>query len=175
MTTSEDTPRAAPAVPDVLFLCTANFYRSRFAHLYFNHLARDTALRADSRGLLVGHYSSLRGLSPMAETVLRQMQVPISAADRRNPLQVTKAEVRTVPRVIAMYQTEHEPMAVRVLGELAARIDYWHVPDVDEAMPTRALLSHCRGEVESLLARLLSDAGEGRKPSHGSSGPRRSA
>src|SRR6266446_4485609 len=40
-------------VHTVLFLCTGNFYRSRFAEIYFNWLApREKLLwRADSRGL----------------------------------------------------------------------------------------------------------------------------
>jgi protein-tyrosine phosphatase len=37
----------------VLFLCTGNYYRSRFAELLFNHLAAAKAApwRAESRGL----------------------------------------------------------------------------------------------------------------------------
>jgi protein-tyrosine phosphatase len=38
----------------ILFLCTGNFYRSRFAEELFNHLARQKRLDwvADSRGLV---------------------------------------------------------------------------------------------------------------------------
>ena len=37
----------------VLFLCTGNYYRSRFAEIVFNHFASSRSLdwRADSRGL----------------------------------------------------------------------------------------------------------------------------
>ncbi len=37
----------------LLFLCTGNYYRSRFAELLFNHLAAQVGLdwRADSRGV----------------------------------------------------------------------------------------------------------------------------
>ena len=39
----------------VLFLCTGNYYRSRFAEIFFNHLASQTSLpwHADSSGLYV--------------------------------------------------------------------------------------------------------------------------
>ena len=38
---------------NLLFLCTGNYYRSRFCEEYFNHLAQGHSLpwRADSRGL----------------------------------------------------------------------------------------------------------------------------
>jgi protein-tyrosine phosphatase len=40
-------------MPTVLFLCSGNYYRSRFAEVYFNRLAEQqpSAWRADSRGL----------------------------------------------------------------------------------------------------------------------------
>ncbi|MSR59513.1 MAG: low molecular weight phosphatase family protein, partial [Planctomycetaceae bacterium] len=40
-------------MPTVLFLCTGNYYRSRFAEVYFNWLAaqRGSVWRADSFGL----------------------------------------------------------------------------------------------------------------------------
>lgn len=39
----------------VLFLCTGNYYRSRFAEFYFRHLANQHSLnwRAESRGLQI--------------------------------------------------------------------------------------------------------------------------
>ena len=47
----------------VLFLCSANFYRSRFAEHVFNWLAGQEGLqwKADSRGLAVGHWGDLGG------------------------------------------------------------------------------------------------------------------
>ena len=44
----------------VLFLCTGNYYRSRFAEELFNHLAiqRGLAWRADSAGLEVEKWRS---------------------------------------------------------------------------------------------------------------------
>lgn len=39
----------------ILFLCTGNYYRSRFAEHFFNDLARQQQLKwfADSRGLAI--------------------------------------------------------------------------------------------------------------------------
>ena len=49
----------------VLFLCSANFYRSRFAEHLFNHLAPEAGLkwRAQSRGLMVGHWGDVGPIS----------------------------------------------------------------------------------------------------------------
>ena len=43
----------ARARETVLFLCTGNYYRSRFAEMLFNHLAVESQLnwKADSRGI----------------------------------------------------------------------------------------------------------------------------
>ena len=43
---------------EILFLCTGNYYRSRFAEVLFNHLARESGVKAHaaSRGLRVELY-----------------------------------------------------------------------------------------------------------------------
>ena len=45
----------------VLFLCSANYYRSRFAEHFFNWLAEINGMpwRADSRGLMVGGWGNI--------------------------------------------------------------------------------------------------------------------
>ncbi|MFU8849312.1 MAG: low molecular weight phosphatase family protein, partial [Opitutales bacterium] len=44
----------------ILFLCTANYYRSRFSEMYFNHLAEaeGLAVRADSAALEMAKWRS---------------------------------------------------------------------------------------------------------------------
>jgi len=50
----------------VLFLCSANYYRSRFAEYLFNWLAPQRGLlwRAESRGLEVDRWGDLGPISP---------------------------------------------------------------------------------------------------------------
>ena len=59
--------RSAPPRPPrtVLFLCTGNYYRSRFAAILFNHLARERSLpwSASSRGLKIGWPGNVGALS----------------------------------------------------------------------------------------------------------------
>ncbi len=139
--------------PSVLFLCTANYFRSRFAHLYFNFLVgSDTGWQADSRGLMTGLHG-LRGLSHHAQDALRARGVPVRRADRRNPIQVTAQDIARASHVIAMYRREHEPMVLHRFPDLAHRVAYWDIQDIDEMQPGQTL-AHCQVQVETLLATL---------------------
>ena len=53
-------------VRSVLFLCTGNYYRSRFAEIVFNSVAERMGLpwRASSRGLALGR--GVNNVGPMA-------------------------------------------------------------------------------------------------------------
>ncbi len=141
--------------PDVLFLCTMNYYRSRFAEIYFNHLAEQagTGLRAGSRGLMTDAYE-LPGMSVHAQEILRRLKVNIWPEDAaRNPRLVTKAELENAGRVIAVYRREHEPMVLRRFPDQKELVDYWHIQDLDEAHAVHAL-SSLRHQVEDLFATL---------------------
>jgi protein-tyrosine phosphatase len=58
----------------VLFLCTGNYYRSRFAEHFFNALATREALswQADSRGLALER--GVGNLGPVSRTTLRTLE-----------------------------------------------------------------------------------------------------
>ncbi len=144
--------------PCVLFLCTANYFRSRFAHLYFNFLAHgDAGLHAESRGLMT-HLHGLSGISRYALEGLQARNVPIARASRRNPVQVTAQDVAHAGCVIAMYRREHEPMVCRLFPTLAYRVEYWDIQDIDETTPEHTL-ARCQKQVELLLADLRQNPG----------------
>ena len=144
--------------PRVLFLCTANYFRSRFAHLYFNFLARgDAGLHAESRGLMT-QLHGLRGISRYALDALQASNVPIARAGRRNPVQVTAQDIVHAGRVIAMYRQEHEPMVLHLFPTLAYRVEYWDIQDIDEMSPEHTL-ARCQQQVEVLLAALRQNPG----------------
>ena len=62
----------------ILFVCTANIYRSRFAEEVFNSLAinRGASLRAFSAGLKVGEYTTRKIYYPALEQLERYNITP---------------------------------------------------------------------------------------------------
>lgn len=139
--------------PDVLFLCTMNYYRSRFAEMYFNHLAQTTGvpLWAWSRGLMTDAYD-LPGMSVHAQEILRRLNVNVRPEDAaRNPQLVTTTDLENAARVIAVYRREHEPMVLRRFPDHKDLVDYWHIQDLDEAHAVQAL-GNLRHQVEDLFA-----------------------
>ena len=142
-------------IPDVLFLCSMNYYRSRFAELYFNHLAKKTgvALRAQSRGLMTDAYN-LPGMSVHAQEILRRMKVKIEPEEAgRDPQLVTPVDLENAGRVVAVYRREHEPMVLRRFPKQKDLVEYWHIQDLDESHAIHAL-GNCRDQVEALFAML---------------------
>ena len=93
----------------VLFLCTGNYYRSRFAEIVFNTSAeqRGLALRSDSRGLELS--AANKGpLSPHVRSALRQLGIELPEAIR-SPLTATLEDLQRSSHVIAVKESEHRP------------------------------------------------------------------
>src|SRR5687767_1312085 len=80
----------------ILFLCSGNYYRSRFAEHLFNHLVKDTALphRSDSAGL----WPDCRQHNPgpiAAQTIQALVQRGVSLPQtHRIPRDVIEADIR---------------------------------------------------------------------------------
>jgi protein-tyrosine phosphatase len=123
----------------ILFLCSGNYYRSRFAEILFNHLAEEAELewKADSRGI-VADLSHNPG--PIAEATRRGLaarNIPLGTP--RYPMQLTDDDLVRADRVIALYDDEHRPMLRQHFPQTTAQIEYWLVPDLDEMPPEQAL------------------------------------
>lgn len=139
----------------VLFLCTGNYYRSRFAEELFNHLARRRSIRAraESRGLAIERgVHNVGAISPHALAGLRSRQVVPTAA-HRTPSPVTAGDFERADRVIALHEPEHRPFMADRHPKWADRIDYWSIPDVGELHHDEALASIAE-QVEALIGAL---------------------
>jgi protein-tyrosine phosphatase len=137
----------------VLFLCSGNYYRSRFAEAVFNACAVKTGLdwRAISRGFRLN--SSNHGpISPHALRALEQRRLA-PAEPIRSPLTATEEDLKAADLTIALKESEHRPMATARFPGWADRIEYWQIDDVDCATP-EAALPHLGRQVQTLVRRL---------------------
>jgi protein-tyrosine phosphatase len=143
----------------LLFLCTGNYYRSRYAELLFNAVASTVRLawRADSRGLdLSAGKNNVGPLSTLVAERLKRRGFGLVAAPRM-PQQVSANDFAAADLVIALKKAEHQPMIMAKFAEWVHRVEYWHVHDTDQAPPYEAL-SLIEREIERLLARLTLDS-----------------
>jgi protein-tyrosine phosphatase len=137
----------------VLFLCTGNYYRSRFAEIYFNHLAvnHGSAWRADSRGLQL-HPDNPGQISSHTRRWLAELGIPLPQP-LRYPEPIEEADLTSAGLVVAVKEAEHRPMMETLFPEWADRVEYWHVHDLDVWEPESAF-PLLRGHVEELVQRL---------------------
>jgi protein-tyrosine phosphatase len=156
---NQATPTDKPPMPTkkILFLCTGNYYRSRFAEELFNHLARENVLNwiADSRGLEQNlHNPYLSGnfgpLSPHALRELEKRQIKIESP--RFPKRLTSGEANQFERVIALDRDEHYPMIARDFPELQ-QVEYWNIKDLGDEKAESAL-SRLETKIRALTAEL---------------------
>lgn len=138
----------------LLFICSGNYYRSRFAELLFNAVASQSGLdwEADSRGIAT---QLAHGLGPISRRVLKGL------ADRgvevngrlRYPMQLQEIDLAEANLVIAMKEEEHRPYLEEEFPAWLNKIEYWNVHDIDVA-PVDETLLHIEGQVWALVRRL---------------------
>src|SRR5436190_13655707 len=97
----------------ILFLCTGNHYRSRFAEILFNSVAGKMGLawQGSSRGLALER--GVNNVGPMAVsaiTALKALGARAGDACARPPAQVTTDDLERADRVVALKKAEHLPL-----------------------------------------------------------------
>jgi protein-tyrosine phosphatase len=136
----------------VLFLCTGNYYRSRYAEILFNSVAGRMSLpwRASSRGLALER--GVNNVGPMALSALKALQARgLCAATEvaRFPLQVTAEDLEAAHWIVALKEAEHLPLLQERFPAWAEKVEFWHVDDAPE------VLDLIEREVLDLAARLI--------------------
>jgi protein-tyrosine phosphatase len=139
----------------VLFVCTGNYYRSRFAELLFNHLACEAELnwQADSRGFHAAEQPWI--LAPILPDVQEALVALGVRIDRqlRFPLQLQLRDLKRADLVIALDEAEHRADLAKAFPGWEERVDYWHVQDL-HAIPASLALPAIEQEVRALIQRL---------------------
>jgi protein-tyrosine phosphatase len=139
----------------VLFLCTGNYYRSRFAEILFNHLAGEMApdWSAFSRALAIELGARNEGpISAHTRNACAERAIRISEPIR-SPQSASDEDFASASRIIALKETEHRPYMTTRFPNWADRIEYWHVHDLDAAEPADAcarIEQHVRALIDEL-------------------------
>jgi protein-tyrosine phosphatase len=139
----------------ILFLCTGNYYRSRFAEELFNHRAREEGLSwiAYSRALAIERGTLNVGpLSPHTTNALEALGVIARGTDRL-PQQCTIADLASADCIIALKESEHRPLLVERFPGWESRVEYWHIDDIEDGPPSIAFNAISR-EIGELLDQL---------------------
>lgn len=139
----------------ILFLCTGNYYRSRFAEMWFNHLAEAAGIewRAESRGLATERNGHLVGtISKDTVAALARLNVKLPS-EHRPGQQCAENDLQSAQQIIALKEAEHRPLLADRHPGWEDRVQYWHVHDLDGATSDRAL-AEIRNLVELLLFEL---------------------
>src|SRR5580704_4390712 len=90
---------------NILFLCTGNYYRSRFAEVLFNSVAGKMALpwQASSRGLALER--GVNNVAPMAVAAVKALEalgVRAAEAVTRLAVQVTSDDLEGAALIVAL-------------------------------------------------------------------------
>ena len=143
----------------VLFLCTGNYYRSRFAEMLFNALARENGLdwHADSKGLALE--KGVNNVGPMSVTAVNTLQMlgVNQPGTARYPQQVQEQDFQQAALVIALKEAEHRPYVSERHPAWVNTIEYWHVHDGNPT-PAYNPLTEIEREVRRLIQRLAHPA-----------------
>ena len=137
----------------VLFLCTGNYYRSRYAEILFNARAREMGIawNAISRGLA----PDPRNPGPMSrDTIAALRELDISVDEHlRMPIKVTDDDFAANHHIVAVKEKEHRPMIQQEFPGWLENVEFWHVHDLDCCGPEETL-PHLDQQVTGLLLRL---------------------
>jgi predicted translation initiation factor SUI1 len=136
----------------VLFLCTGNYYRSRFAEVLFNSLAAKMGLpwKAWSRALALER--GVHNVGPMAPSAVKALEalgIRGSAEVSRFPVQTTIDDLEGAAWIVAVKEAEHLPLLQERFPTWTDKVEFWHVEDDGDALPL------IEKEVTDLAARLI--------------------
>lgn len=140
----------------VLFICTGNYFRSRFSECYFSELAEREGLpwRGISRGFFP--WMAPEGMSPDAKAALKELGVRDHNISQFKT-KLSEKDLVDCRIAIALKETEHRPYMERYFPEWADKIQYWEAHDID-VQPARMSLIGMTQQVELLVRHLKAKA-----------------
>jgi protein-tyrosine phosphatase len=155
MPTRNYKPQTDKTVQTVLFLCTGNYYRSRFAEELFNYRAARNRLTwvAQSRALAIERGTNNVGaLSLFTMKALGERGLG-AKGEHRLPQQCSIIDLETASHIVALNEVEHRPLMLERFPRWEDRAEYWTVSDID-VVPPQVALSAIDGRIDELVGRL---------------------
>jgi len=139
----------------VLFLCTGNYYRSRFAEELFNQRAALVGSDWSARSRALAIERGMNNVGPISPVVLRGLEERglIARASNRYPQQCAIADLEAADCIVALNESEHRPLMLDRFAGWVALTEYWKVSDV-ECVPPSIALAMIDRQIEVLLDRL---------------------
>src|SRR5437763_10522500 len=114
----------------ILFLCTGNYYRSRFAEIVFNSVASKMGLawRASSKGLALERgVNNVGSMAAAAIKALEAMGIRDAEQCGRLPAQAMQVDLKKADIIIALKHAEHLPLLQERFPAFAEKVQFWHV------------------------------------------------
>ena len=140
------------AVKTTLFLCTGNYYRSRFAEELFNHRAAQAGInwQAQSRALAIER--GINNVGPLSPLALRGLTIRGVSANgrRRPPKQCAILDLENADYIVALNEVEHRSLMRERFPNWESRIHYWGIEDLP-VLPADEALALIDAQVEALL------------------------
>ena len=144
----------------VLFICTGNYYRSRFAEALFNAMAQERGLpwRATSRGtdIYIAGAHNVGPISAHAREAIENLGVALEP-ELRLPLPLSQDDLAAADLAIAVSEAEHRPHLQRDFPHAVERVEFWTVEDLHDT-PADEALPALERQVRALIERLAHQA-----------------
>lgn len=145
----------------VTFVCTGNYYRSRFAESYFNYLCDILKLNfeADSYGLAIHYADELAEehgeISPYSKERMEQIGIPDHYFDRDRK-SLTKDAIENSDIIIAMDKEEHTEMIMEQFPSYINQFNFFEVKDVFDWEPKKTL-DETQKNVEKMINEIMNE------------------
>jgi protein-tyrosine phosphatase len=139
----------------ILFVCTGNYYRSRFAEIIFNHLAQINSIPASafSRGLRLNPSKNKGVISPHATSYLSLLKIQVN--DVGSPAKLDAMDLQRASKIILLDEKEHRAMFKNAFPDWEDKVEYWQFED-DYVVSPSLVLPSLKNKVERLAQTLKS-------------------
>ena len=143
---------------ELLFICTGNYYRSRFAEIYFQHLSDLLKLdwKSKSRGFEIeraDYMADIYGeLSPFIRDHLNILNLKEDEGRKRVPL--NKSDLDSADLIVILDKGEHNQyLRQYAISEDDLKVIFWNVKDIHDWTP-KETISLIENECQKLVNRM---------------------